>query len=50
MTSAGMDEAYPVNINLIAHLISDILSFIINLLFKTGLLRCELKRGKSSKF
>lgn len=46
ITSAGIDEVHPANIKLIAHLISDVLSFIVNLLFKTGLFPCELKRGK----
>lgn len=46
MTSAGIDEIHPANIKSIVHIISDILSFIVNLMFKNGVFPYELKRGK----
>uniref|UniRef100_A0A224Z9S1 Tick transposon n=1 Tax=Rhipicephalus zambeziensis TaxID=60191 RepID=A0A224Z9S1_9ACAR len=45
-TGAGIDDVLPANIKIISHLISDILCFITNLIFKTGVFPNELKRGK----
>lgn len=45
-TSAGPDGISPTNVKIIAHAVSDILSSIINLAFKTGIFPVELKSGK----
>lgn len=45
-TSPGLDGINSVDIKLIAHIICDALSHIVNLMFKTGIFPEELKRGK----
>lgn len=46
ITSAGLDNFYSFHIKLIAHLICDVLSYIINLVFKTGVFPSVLKVAK----
>lgn len=46
VTSAGLDNVHANHIKMVAHLISDIFSFIVNLIFRTGVFPRELKRGK----
>lgn len=46
VTSSGLDNIHPSQIKMVAHLISEVLSHIINLMFKRGVFPEELKRGK----
>lgn len=46
VTSAGLDGLHSTHIKMVGHLISNVLAFIVNLIFKSGVFPQELKQGK----